>query len=79
MSNEYDVLDSCLVDGDETSTRDLLVCISQNLRERSGAHDFSRNVLLVYSAGKQENPRNHFSLIPILAGPDSHFDAATQS
>jgi hypothetical protein len=55
MSDEYDMFDSCLVDGEETSTKDLLKCISQNLRDHPGAQNFSRNVLLVYSAGKHEN------------------------
>jgi hypothetical protein len=55
MSNEYDVFDNCLVDGEETSTKDMLKCISERLRDHPGAQDFSRNVLLVYSAGKHKN------------------------
>jgi hypothetical protein len=66
MSNEYDLFDSCLVEGEETSTKDLLKCISQNLRDHPGAQDFSRNVLLVYSAGKHENV--HVTIYQLFQG-----------
>ncbi|CAB9512990.1 Ammonium transporter 1 member [Seminavis robusta] len=50
MSVEYDLLEECLPYGDETSTTFMLNCVSANLRNHPGAQEFSRNVLLVYSA-----------------------------
>lgn len=44
------MFDECLVDGENTSTEYLLRCVSSQFLNNSNARQFSRNVLLVYSA-----------------------------
>lgn len=45
------LIEQCFSGGNETSTEDMLRCVSYQLQNHAGTQTFSRNVLLVYSAG----------------------------
>ena len=49
-----ELIDMCFaVEGQ--STEEILRCVSKGLKNHSGSKEFSRNVLLVYSAGKVDD------------------------
>jgi len=45
-----ELIEQCFAAAEETSTEDILRCVSYQLQNHSGTREFSRNVLLVYSA-----------------------------